>query len=116
MTASGPFAMGPAMAGNNARRVIPRSNFAPAIGGPPSLSSTLTSGIKMEEYRGKVKTEEDEYSEPDDGVEIIDLDDVKNLDWMAPDALKKEQTRQKRIKKEESGMLSLAHVWLLSQQ
>ncbi|KAJ7126531.1 RNA polymerase III RPC4-domain-containing protein [Mycena crocata] len=114
MTASGPFAMGPAMAGNNARRSIPRSNFA--IPTPTTDRASLGAGltrmsapaIKREnDLKGKEKdkpSEEDEevYSEPDEGVEIIDMEDVRQMDWMAPESLRKERRHaKKKVKKEE---------------
>ncbi|KAF8909421.1 RNA polymerase III RPC4-domain-containing protein [Gymnopilus junonius] len=110
MTASGPFAMGPALAGNNARRSTPRSAFAPT--GPIGiLSSSAGGGLsqtgppslrKNDTKNGPVKTEEDEvYSDPDEGVEIIDMDNVRQMDWMAPESLRKERESIKKVKKEE---------------
>lgn len=129
MVASGPFAMGPAMAGTSARRTAPRSNFTPIVpqgpGGTTRLGAGLTKssapslGIKREpgqvnelggqgEERKKVDSDEEEvYSEPDEGVEIIDMDHVRTLDWMAPETLKKDKLlgRKKRKPKEEPGDL-----------
>ncbi|KAJ7115791.1 RNA polymerase III RPC4-domain-containing protein [Mycena epipterygia] len=114
MTASGPFAMGPAMAGNNARRSVPRSNFA--VPNPTTDRSSLGAGLtrvsaatmkKENDLKGKEKdkpSEEDEevYSEPDEGVEIIDMEDVRGMDWMAPESLRKERRHaKKKVKKEE---------------
>ena len=46
-----------------------------------------------------IKTEDGEYySDPDEGIKIIDMGDVHQLDWMAPDSIRKE--RQKMHKKE----------------
>jgi DNA-directed RNA polymerase III subunit RPC4 len=48
--------------------------------------------------------EEEVYSDPDEGVEIIDMEDVRQMDWMAPESLKKERRvsrKMKKIKKEE---------------
>ncbi|KAF5316387.1 hypothetical protein D9619_006187 [Psilocybe cf. subviscida] len=121
MTASGPFAMGPAMAGSSsARRATPRSNFVPSVaaggsgGSTPSsfganLSNSAPPGLRNElrgpATTGVVKTEEDEevYSDPDDGVEIIDMDNVRQMDWMAPENLKKERqpTKKLRVKEEQ---------------
>ncbi|RDB20935.1 DNA-directed RNA polymerase III subunit rpc4 [Hypsizygus marmoreus] len=113
MTASGPFAMGPALAGNNARRAVPRSNFAPIPipGAGTALGSSLVRGaapsLKREgDLKGKgvvAKVQEDEevYSDPDEGVEIVDMEDVRQMDWMAPESLRKEK-RQKKAKKEEA--------------
>ncbi|EEB90987.1 hypothetical protein MPER_10731, partial [Moniliophthora perniciosa FA553] len=92
MTASGPFAMGPAMAGGSARRSVPASNFTPipipSKDGHTSLGAGLTNtaapSIKVEEGKGKGKAvEEDEvYSDPDDGVEILDMENVQKVDYM----------------------------------
>ncbi|KAJ7634160.1 RNA polymerase III RPC4-domain-containing protein [Mycena polygramma] len=90
MTASGPFAMGPAMSGNNARRSVPRSNFA--IPNPSVDRSSLGAGLSQEE---------EVYSEPDEGVEIVDMEDVRQMDWMAPESLRKERRHAKKVKKEE---------------
>lgn len=116
MTASGPFAMGPALAGNNARRSVPRSNFAPIMpsSGPASvlgsdLTRTVAPSLKQHaDSKGKgkeiEKTEEEEeevYSDPDEGVEIVDMEDVRKMDWMAPESLRKER-HVKKAKKEDS--------------
>ncbi|KAJ7432648.1 hypothetical protein B0H11DRAFT_2209380, partial [Mycena galericulata] len=92
MTASGPFAMGPAMSGNNARR----------------LTRLSAATIKKEnDLKGKEKDkpsveDEEVYSEPDEGVEIIDMEDVRQMDWMAPESLRKERRHtKKKVKKEE---------------
>lgn len=125
MVASGPFAMGPALAGTSARRTAPRSNFTPIAlqgpGGTTRLGAGLTKsaapslGVKREsgqendlggtaEGRRKVESDEEEaYSEPDEGVEIIDMDNVRTMDWMAPESLKKDKSlsKKKKTKKEE---------------
>jgi DNA-directed RNA polymerase III subunit RPC4 len=133
MTASGPFAMGPAMSGSSARRSAPRSNFAPIVplpGGPSGSNANLTGGagpslvkrepgdenaiVKKEEHLGVLDDEAEVYSDPDEGVEIVDMDDVRRMDWMAPESLKREKEGKKKkkkrsdtVKKEEqdSGML-----------
>ena len=80
MVASGPFALGPAMSGSE-RRGAPRSNFAPVtpLGGGGSSSNlgaglTKTAGpsLKKENEHTKI-LEEDAYSDPDEGVEIVDI-------------------------------------------
>ena len=109
MTASGPFAMGPAMTGNNARAVVPRSNFAPNVPGTGSsapgagLSRASVPSLKKEkDGKGKDKAAEvvdDEvYSDPDEGVEIVDMENVREMDWMAPESLKKEKHQGKKKK------------------
>ena len=115
MTASGPFAMGPAMAGNaGSRRSTPRSNFAPSIAPSTSGSSSLGAGLsktapptlrKDLDLKGKgkeVKPEEDEevYSDQDEGVEIIDIDNVRTMDWMAPESIRRERKPAKKVKRE----------------
>ncbi|TCD69616.1 hypothetical protein EIP91_006841 [Steccherinum ochraceum] len=118
MVASGPFAMGPALAGTSARRTAPRSNFAPIApggrDGTARLGANLTKsaapslGVKREpgqenvlgdtaEERKKADSDEDEmYSDADEGVEIIDMDHVRTMDWMAPESLKKEKSAGKK--------------------
>lgn len=112
MTASGPFAMGPAMAGGSSRRSAPRSNFAPSLpvnsdmsttygnlsqSAPPSLRNDLTNG------NAPLKAEEEQYSDPDEGVEIVDMDNVRQMDWMAPESIRKDkkEAKAKKVKKEE---------------
>ena len=121
MVASGPFAMGPAMAGTSARRTAPRSNFTPIVPQGPdgtarlgaglTRSSAPSLGIKREpgqvnelggqgEERKKLDSDEDElYSDPDEGVEIIDMNHVRTLDWMAPETLRKDKLSNKKKRK-----------------
>ena len=115
MTASGPFAMGPTLAGSSIRRSAPRSNFAT----PALVSQNWTNFGDKHSYSdqpsmmdvgntdnyvksGAVKTEDGEYySDPDEGVQIVDMEDVHQLDWMAPDSIKKERQKlRKKVKKE----------------
>lgn len=114
MTASGPFAMGPALGGTSARRTAPRSNFAPIVpqgpGGAARLGAGLTQTtaptLKREPKDGDgVPPGDDEvYSDPDEGVEIVDMENVRQMDWMAPESLRKEkETGKKKVKKEEKG-------------
>ncbi|KIJ20854.1 hypothetical protein PAXINDRAFT_178443 [Paxillus involutus ATCC 200175] len=116
MTASGPFAMGPALAGTSARRSAPRSNFAPIVPLGPThtstlganLSNTAAPALKKDKQRENVlvdgaqrpKTESDEevYSEPDEGVQIIDMENVRQMDWMAPETLQRERHDRKKKK------------------
>ncbi|OBZ73777.1 hypothetical protein A0H81_06054 [Grifola frondosa] len=114
MTASGPFAMGPALAGTSARRTAPRSNFAPIVPQGPGASSRLGAGLtqttaptlKREKEEHGMQVDDEVYSDPDEGVEIVDMDNVRQMDWMAPESLKKESEVGKkkkglRLKKEE---------------
>ncbi|KAH9935927.1 RNA polymerase III RPC4-domain-containing protein [Epithele typhae] len=120
MTASGPFAMGPALAGmSGPRRPAARSTFAPAAptpyGGAAALGAGLTQttapSLKREkgaqEDRGPAGKvgEEEVYSDPDEGVDIVDMENVRQMDWMAPESLHREREagRKKRstVKREE---------------
>lgn len=113
MTASGPFAMGPAMQGAaGARRAAPQSNFMPIMPGGPSrgpLGAGLTNttapgvGIKREvndlslpkKEEGPVDDDGEVYSDPDEGVEIVDMENIRGMDWMAPESLRKEKAKGK---------------------
>ena len=117
MTASGPFAMGPALAGTSARRSAPRADFTPivpqglAIGSAlgANLSNSAAPTLKKDKQREnplvdtaqtpKTESDEEVYSEPDEGVEIIDMENVRQLDWMAPETLQRDR-RDRRKRKE----------------
>ncbi|KAI0675547.1 RNA polymerase III RPC4-domain-containing protein [Trametes maxima] len=121
MTASGPFAMGPALAGTSARRAAPRSNFAPIVPQGPGaarlgagLTATTAPTLKRERDAdvgkgggggGTGVVDDEVYSDPDEGVEIVDMENVRQMDWMAPESLRKERDAGKRkgpkVKKEE---------------
>lgn len=100
--------MGPALAGTSARRTAPRSNFAPAAPSGSSGSAKLGAGLtqttapslkkEKEKERDRLKKEEEEeaYSDPDEGVEIVDMENVRQMDWMAPESLRKEREAGKR--------------------
>ncbi|KAH9846037.1 RNA polymerase III RPC4-domain-containing protein [Lenzites betulinus] len=127
MTASGPFAMGPALAGTSARRTAPRSNFAPIVpqgpGGAARLGAGLTQTgaptLKREPHEpdgvpkagaGAGAGEDEVYSDPDEGVEIVDMENVRQMDWMAPESLRKERESKKkgaRVKKEEKAEVKI---------
>ena len=119
MTASGPFAMGPALAGRSGRRIIPRSNFTPMVGptgssGSSSLgagmSGTQAPSLKKEKDKADAvsakSNDEDEYSDPDEGVEIVDMENIRHMDWAAPESLHRERHESRKmavkIKKEMS--------------
>ncbi|KAF9778434.1 RNA polymerase III RPC4-domain-containing protein [Thelephora terrestris] len=108
MKASGPFAMGPSLVGSG-RRPTARSNFTPIMPSGPSKGGALgsgltkttapTLGIKKEPKSGegvKVESDEEVYSEPDEGVEIVDINDVRKMDWMAPETLKRDPEQRKK--------------------
>ena len=110
MKASGPFAMGPSLVGSG-RRPAPRSNFIPTMPSGPSKGGTLgsgltkttapTLGVKREpnsEGGPKAENDEEVYSEPDDGVEIVDMQDIRKMDWMAPETLNRESEYKRKVK------------------
>ena len=110
MTASGPFAMGPSLAGSSAWRSGPRVSTAPtAPRGPPdpaalgaNLTKTAASALKKEERaesRVHVDDDAEVYSDPDEGVEIVDMRNVHTMDWMAPESLKWESSRDRSKKR-----------------
>ena len=120
MKASGPFAMGPSLAGSG-RRPAPRSNFTPIMPPGPSKGGTLGSGltrttapslgVKKEpgsEGGAKAESDEEVYSEPDDGVEIVDMQNIRKMDWMAPETLKRESEYKRKVKpkKDEKKLLA----------
>ena len=63
-----------------------------------SLHGAKENAAKAEE------NEEETYSEPDEGVEIVDMENVRAMDWMAPESLRKERKtdKKKKIKLEEA--------------
>ena len=114
MTASGPFAMGPALGGSSKRRT-PRSNFTPVMPmGPGSgslgdgLSRTgapVLGQVREREKKGTVKEEDEDvevYSDPDEGVQIVDMEAVKTMDWMAPESLRRERADVKKLTKKKA--------------
>ena len=111
MTASGPFAMGPAMAGSSSRRSAPRSNFTPTIpinsdtsANNGNLSHPTPPSLRKDMAANNVSVKlEEQYSDPDEGVEIIDMENVRHMDWMAPESLRKDRkkAKSKKVKKEE---------------
>lgn len=122
MKASGPFAMGPSLTGSG-RRPAPRSNFTPivtsgqskggALGSGLTQTTAPTLGVKKESSSGegiKVESDEEAYSEPDEGVEIVDINDVRKMDWMAPETLKREPERKRRAKPKKKDKNPLARL------
>jgi DNA-directed RNA polymerase III subunit RPC4 len=109
MTASGPFAMGPSQLGSSAQfgglrgtatPTVPRGTADTAALGA-NLSKTAAPTLKKERAERRVHVEEDAevYSDPDEGVEIVDMMNVQAMDWMAPESLKWERTREETKKK-----------------
>lgn len=122
MRASGPFAMGPSLAGSG-RRSTPRLNFMPSgpskggvLGSGLTKTTAPTIGVKKEskpEEGTKVESDEEVYSEPDEGVDIVDINDVRKMDWMAPETLKRESGHKKRAKdKKRMEMSGRGEGWL----
>ena len=103
-TASGPFALGPSESsrlGRNAPVRFSTSNRDSA----PSFATTGASGdspavlpplhLTGVEIASNSKEEKEEYSDPEDPeMGRVDISDVAELDWMAPEALR-EITRPK---------------------
>lgn len=129
--------MGPALAGTSARRSAPRSNFAPIVPLGPGNAAALGAGLsgtagpllKREKatlatndlVQKEIKADDDDvYSDPDEGVEIIDMENVRQMDWMAPESLRKERKERKRkkMKKEDpfspSGLKNKGRPFLIS--
>jgi len=77
--------------------------------GPPTdaaalganLTGTTAPTLKKERAERRVEVDEDDevYSDPDEGVEIVDMRNVHAMDWMAPESLKRESAREKTKKK-----------------
>jgi DNA-directed RNA polymerase III subunit RPC4 len=125
MTASGPFAMGPLQAGSSAWHTAPRvsaASIAPrgppldpaALGahltktGPPTLKKERAERRAHVDDNGDDDDDDDdaeEFSDPDEGVEIVDMKNVHAMDWMAPESLKwgvRQKTKKAaRVKTEE---------------
>ncbi|KAG5637748.1 hypothetical protein H0H81_003386 [Sphagnurus paluster] len=84
-------------------------------GSGASLGSSLVRGaaptLKREgDWTAKDRDDEDEaemYSDPDEGVEIVDMEDVRRMDWMAPESLRKEK-HHKKLKREEPSQSAVA--------
>jgi DNA-directed RNA polymerase III subunit RPC4 len=65
--------------------------------GAPILSREREKGKK-----GLVKEDEEDievYSDPDEGVQIVDMDAIKTMDWMAPESLRRDRDEGKNSKK-----------------
>ncbi|KAA1468820.1 hypothetical protein DENSPDRAFT_815390 [Dentipellis sp. KUC8613] len=107
MVASGPFAMGPARAGSSGWRSTPRA-AAPIVPMGPSGSTSHGAGLtrsapptlKTERVGRSADSEEEleAYSDPDEGVEIVDMANVRSMDWNAPESLRREKEREKKSK------------------
>jgi DNA-directed RNA polymerase III subunit RPC4 len=80
------------------------------------LSGTRAPSLKKEKDKENTASaklnDEDEYSDPDEGVEIVDMENIRQMDWAAPESLHRDRNEGRknkaiRIKKEASakGML-----------
>ncbi|KAJ3564098.1 hypothetical protein NP233_g8510 [Leucocoprinus birnbaumii] len=121
--------MGPALAGAQAsRRSASRAaDFTPSVPTSATAGSALGENLTRTaaptllkgKGKAKVKVEEEEgevYSDPDEaGVEIIDMNKIRDMDWMAPETLKEEKKREKVKKERESEAVDLKNALDLSE-
>lgn len=101
--------MGPTKAGSSAWHGGPRVSAMPgAPRGPPTDAAVLGANLTKtpaptlkERVERRVHIDEDAevYSDPDEGVEIVDMRNVHAMDWMAPESLKWESKREKTKRK-----------------
>ncbi|KAG8729466.1 hypothetical protein FRC12_020962, partial [Ceratobasidium sp. 428] len=110
MVASGPFALGPAA--NSSRRPSRMATSTTQAPGhesaPPGAGLTDTAAPtlhhdtrKLQKKRVGLEAADKEQYSDDEGVEVVDMDDVNELDWMAPDSLirVKEEDEEKAARK-----------------
>lgn len=122
VSASGPFALGPGENNASSRRVALRYSTSGLAGSSTSFgldSTAFGTHLPARSNLGGIglgfKEEDAEHYSDDDadepGLQIVGLNDVKALDWMAPETLKKvtEVKRKRRQGQPEpsSGFLSL---------
>lgn len=94
-TASGPFALGPSEQRGSVRSAPVRfsaSGPSASLGafGPLSPGSYLPRSHLGTVGVGFKEEDKEEYSDSDEpGLKRVDVSDVKGLDWMAPDTLRK---------------------------
>jgi DNA-directed RNA polymerase III subunit RPC4 len=101
--------MGPSKAGLSAWHGGPRVSAMPAAPrGPPTDAAALGANLtkapaptlkEHAERRVHIDEDAEAYSDPDEGVEIVDMRNVHAMDWMAPESLKWESKREKTKKK-----------------
>lgn len=105
MVASGPFAMGPSMSGSKksairATYAAPRveakdpsgSTNVPASDDKGAISKGKEKAVKAEELEDDIEL----YSDPDEGVQIVDMNAIRTMDWMAPENLRHDKLKNKR--------------------
>jgi DNA-directed RNA polymerase III subunit RPC4 len=105
MTAGGPFSLGPALMSSASRQSTVRTSLALAGTSPaPGITATPIAAppLKGEEPERCIYSDGDEepFSEPDEGVEIVDLHAVRKLDWMAPESLRRGLKEDQKAKHE----------------
>lgn len=93
--------MGPSQAGRSTDHGKLASGFS-AMG--PSPAGRATAHATAHGKGKEVKVEDEElYSDPDEGVEIVDMDQIQKMDWMAPDILRKVR-RSNNAKTKQEGL------------
>ena len=108
MTAGGPFSLGPALMSSASRQSTVRTNIAtpgaspaPGITAFPIAAQSLKDE-ELERWKSSYSDgDEEPFSEPDEGVEIIDLHAIRKLDWMAPESLRRGLKGDQKAKSEE---------------
>ncbi|KIL69493.1 hypothetical protein M378DRAFT_157757 [Amanita muscaria Koide BX008] len=108
--------MGPALSTSASSRPIGRLGIAspamPSTSGPTAKTATASS-VKHSGLESLDHDEDEElFSEPDEGVEMIDLQSVQRLDWTAPESLRrirKAETQGKQERHEEMGTDNLTN-------
>ncbi|CAE6436449.1 unnamed protein product [Rhizoctonia solani] len=71
------------------------------VGLTDTAAPTINGTRKLQKRRAGLEAADKEQYSDDEGVEIVDMDDVNELDWMAPDSLirVKEEDEEKAAKK-----------------
>jgi DNA-directed RNA polymerase III subunit RPC4 len=88
MTASGPFSLGPS------------AMSTPRV--PATAPQTPAVSAKLKREKDKAgedlvpKDEENAYSDPDDGVKIVDMDEIRYTDRLVPESLVNERSDRRR--------------------
>lgn len=114
MVASGPFAMGTGSISRYERRRLAGSSGAgPSVssggkwesnglgGGGDRLNTKSDPDVRRSSYRDPDRLQEKEkYSDQEEGVEVVDIDDVADLDALAPRSLPRVQEKEKKSKKQ----------------
>lgn len=116
--------MGPSLTGSG-RRPGPRPGFTSTMPSGLSKSDALglgltrttapTLGAKNSEGDIKAESDEEVYSEPDEGVEIVDMYNIRKMDWMAPETLKRESEYKRKVKPKKDEKKPLAKQGLLGE-